>query len=78
MHLRDYPTSLGPLEIDLRVRTPYVDEGYDPHVPRGVEFAVRGKAPSLEEAMSVLGNVGAFIAPVIALGANAAVGDGVV
>jgi len=78
MHLLDYPTSLGPLEIDLRVRTPYVDEGYGTRIPRGVECAVRGKAPSLEEAMSVLGNVGAYIAPVIALSANAAVSDGVV
>jgi len=77
LHIPNFPSLLGSLDVNLRVRTPYVDEGYGVPIPQGIEIAVRGKAPSLDEAMSILGNVGAHFIPFIALSANAAVSDAV-
>lgn len=76
LRVRAVPTRVGP--VDLVFRTRYADEGFSTAVPRELWIDARGAATaeaSLTEVISAYANAAAGFLPMIALSANAWVGD---
>src|SRR4051812_5783821 len=63
--LQTHTSQTGPLTVSFR--TIYAQEGYDSPVPRQLWIEVRGRGPSLNEAISVFAGVAASLVPVLAL-----------
>ena len=76
LELRQIPGSTGPVDVIFRTR--YANEGLESPVPRELWIEVRGKGPSLNEAVTALAGMAASLLPVLALVTNAAIHDPVV
>jgi hypothetical protein len=60
--------------VRLRLRTRWVDEGFEAPIPRELWIEALGPAPSLDEAVSKFSAAGRLLATLLAFCANAAVG----
>ena len=70
--LPNVPGSAG--TVRLRLRTRWVDEGFDAPTPRELWIEALGPAPSLDEAVSKFSAASRFLATLLAFCANATVG----
>jgi hypothetical protein len=69
--LQQCPSSLGP--INIRIRTRYVDEGFESSVPRHLWIEAEGNADTLDGALGAFASVANSILPFITLATNAAI-----
>jgi len=60
--------------VRLRLRTRWVDEGFEALIPRELWIEALGPAPSLDEAVTKFSAAGRFLATILAFCANATVG----
>jgi hypothetical protein len=73
LDIDNVPSALGPLRVIYR--TDYVDEGFSAAIPRSLWAEISGRAPSLDDAIGVLGQVGSSLGATIAFATNAHVGE---
>jgi hypothetical protein len=74
LKVANFPTRLG--RVDITYLTRHSDEGYESPVPREMWIDVRGEAKvELPEVVQAYANAGAQFLPLIAVSANAWVGD---
>jgi hypothetical protein len=66
-------SDIGPVRITYTTR--YVSRSPDVTLPGQLWIEVRGNAPTLAEALEPFSNAGLFVLPILALSANAAVGE---
>ncbi len=58
-------------EVDIRLWTRYIDEGFSSPIDRGLQAEVIGSASDISEAVTAFGQVANFLSPILSLVANA-------
>jgi hypothetical protein len=71
--LQNFPSTVGPVTIVIRTR--YDEKEFGIAVPRELWVEAKGDAPSLDDGLKAAMSATAPLLPVIALTANAAIGD---